>query len=390
MGDAVTARGRQQIEEWCAGANRWHRLADPVWGPSDERAMSSTRKALQSIDRSSPAQALPDALKQCFPFEACMLETIHTLRSRDPVDTIYDVPDNCNTARAHLIDQDMAIDILPAVNAGVAFVDVVVVGERQLQRSAYIQALYSRRTGLGGVTGLMVSVKPSWPDGCKVYTTLWFFRGRRSRIPHFHECRRLEALNDDIAEAVHRMQVPISYHASIESQPLFDSEDGYVLLRERGATFDANRRAFELSDMYAPDGIKQREAEKLRKFLQYCETRRDTRILRPDGRAQLLVKRSQQGQYGDLVVYRLEEVALLPDGITPKGELLLSRLDCIEQEIVRMLVSTRIPSKQIAVNMGFELRAFQKRVERIADKLNIEVSRGRRVRPILISIFSRP
>lgn len=61
----------------------------------------------------------------------------------------------------------------------------------------------------------------------------------------------------------------------------------------------------------------------------------------------------------------------------------LEGLDDIDQRIVRAMVTTGASNKQIAVDLGLNLRAFEKRVQRIAQRLDIKVRRGSRVRPIL-------
>ncbi|MFO0591130.1 MAG: hypothetical protein U0441_26530 [Polyangiaceae bacterium] len=65
----------------------------------------------------------------------------------------------------------------------------------------------------------------------------------------------------------------------------------------------------------------------------------------------------------------------------------LDELDDVEREIVTRMITTRIPNKQIAASMELNLRAFEKRVQRVAAKLGVHVPRGHRVRASLTKLL---
>lgn len=65
----------------------------------------------------------------------------------------------------------------------------------------------------------------------------------------------------------------------------------------------------------------------------------------------------------------------------------LDGLGDVDKAIVRALVTSDKPSKCVAIDIGFELRAFEQRVTRIARKLGIRVPRGTPIRDILRRLF---
>lgn len=109
-----------QFEEIVERAHRWHRLPEPPPLPDEEFKVKSARLALQSITGSSPTKALFDAVEKCFPFDAAMLETIHSMRPREPSDTILAVPGEFLSNRARFIHNDIAIDLVQHMDEGVA------------------------------------------------------------------------------------------------------------------------------------------------------------------------------------------------------------------------------------------------------------------------------
>lgn len=106
-------------------------------------------------------------------------------------------------------------------------------------------------------------------------------------------------------------------------------------------------------------------------------------LRRVDGATTSMISTSQ------VVALYLTDESEVPTLLSQSMNLhMIKDFDGVEQRIVYAMVTSKTPNKQIAVNMGLNFRAFEKRVQRIADKLNIKVPRGGRVRPILVRVLT--
>lgn len=377
----MTNTRSRMTNDMLARARRWHMQPASILLPSEVRMIETARRALRAVSHASSNQLLFDILRTCFPFDACLLETIYASHLREPVEVIHSVPDDFSVRRSRVIGQDPAIPFVTNLDAGIAFIDTEVIPERALHAMPYWEEVYTG-SGFGGVSGLIISAEDVQPPirntyNDRRYVSLFLFRGRGERKPTLRECRMLELLHEDINEAVTRMYFPILSGYLVDLRFSEEDEDGYVLLRADGSIVQATLRAFTLSYSYVPRGKgpswRHRSdclmplIEHVRRMSEYSCTGKY--LWRSDRRAVLQVRMHhlprETGRFRgeELTIAKMTEIQLNPKPMTEVGEVLLETLTTRVQEVVRLCVTTDLTAKEIAEMLGTSVRTVEKQKE---------------------------
>ncbi|WP_437311945.1 hypothetical protein [Sorangium sp. So ce388] len=358
------------------------------WSPGEAEHCERVRSRLKTLPLGCAVDAVFDALSSCFPWQAGMIETIRESRPFEPEDLICGVPDAFLRRRAALIEQDPAVPVSLWLPPGKTCSDRYLFSSSERASNTYVREMYPPKGCFVGACGIVISRLSLWDDMVRV--GIYLFRGEEGAAQaEDRALHMLEALHAELVEAVEKTRLALLPDEPIYRQEMDLANDGFVFARRDGSLVKPNRRAFELCASYAPPGDnRDGTTAGLQGLLRRCDATPGVPMLRADSRAQLIVRRvhvpaSQRGPYDDLAFYRLEEAPLVACAVTAEGERLLARLDDVEQDIALAMVRTSAPNKRIAVDMDLGMRAFEKRVQRIAEKLEIKVPPGGRVRPVL-------
>ncbi|WP_437769010.1 hypothetical protein WME77_19220 [Sorangium sp. So ce764] len=215
----------------------------------------------------------------------------------------------------------------------------------------------------------------------------------------------LAQLQPAVHAALDRLRVPLVASQSILAQIVEEQTIGFMCLSKSRAIVEVNERLHALVTRFLHAAHVEDERGALTQFVgRVLDETRGQRIWclkHEDGSTQVnisthhLAKESHSiGE--DLQLVMMQEISLSrPEnsflgGVVPLVDqnsrltAVLRELDDVDQRIVVAMVTMKVPNKEIAIGMGFGLRAFEKRIQRIADKLGIHVPRGTRVRPILV------
>ncbi|AGP37903.1 hypothetical protein SCE1572_27600 [Sorangium cellulosum So0157-2] len=260
-----------------------------------------------------------------------------------------------------------------------------------------------RAAGLGEAAGYKVSAMPR-EAGARAHCFMTFALedGQTFTREHRHLLARLQPA---VHAALERLCVPLVASQSILAQIVEEQTIGYMCLSRSGAIVEVNERLHALVRRFLRAARVEDGRGALAQFagraLDETRGQRSWCLEHEDGSTHVKISVHHLAKEThiigeDLQLVIMQEIptlqrekSLLGEAVppmcqTPQLTAALGELDDVEQKIVVAMVTTKSQNKQIAIEMGLGLRAFEKRVQRIASKLNIHVSRGTRVRPVLM------
>lgn len=360
----------------------------------DRAALQRARVKLARLGHEATIDDVFAALIGAVPFAGGFLETYPEFRPWDAYHAPIRLPAGLPElimARKPYEPQD-ALSVVTRAPVGSLTVDRDALPAETWKRVEGYQAI--RRFGFGGGAAalkLRSSTGASGPE--HTYLALFLHDGASTPSP---TARALVcALAPAVRAALDRLAVPLLRRGQFIAQVIEEQVLGVAVVTETGVVCQANRMAYTLALEYAPSLGMAEARHLLRDFVgaalrMPCSPR--------DGRRHLTHPRPSVRRHLEISYHELDPDAYdLPERLgmlllreilpfveqTPRLVEALGELDNVEQKIVLAMVTTRVSNKQIAIDLRLNLRAFEKCVQRIADKLNIHVSRGSRVRPLL-------
>lgn len=378
-----------------------------VLASSDRKRIDAATRALQRVPVQGSPEGVLDALARCAPIACGVVGTMGGRESTSIVSHLIRLPSDVSdgwatTPRAHLAR--MLAPLVPA-SPGTLISDTESITGQFREELELLQRL--RAAGLGEAAGYKVSARPT-EAGARAHRFMTFALddGQTFTREHHH---LLAQLQPGIHAALDRLWVPLVASQSILAQIVEEQTIGFMCLSKSRAIVEVNERLHLLVMRFLRAAHVEDGHGALIRFAERAlnETmgQRIWCLKHEDGSTQVNISTHHLAKEShvigeDLQLVMMQEM-LLPrleknplGGVvplvnqTPRLTAALRELDDVEQKIVVAMVTTKVPNKQIAIEMGIGFRAFEKRIQRIADKLSIHVPRGTRVRPILMQLLT--
>ncbi|WP_437626010.1 hypothetical protein [Sorangium sp. So ce1151] len=377
------------------------RSEQPVRSLAD-RESSAFRRICTKLARVGPGSTIDDvfaAMAGEMPFAAGFLETFPESKPWEAFHSPFRLPAGLPEVimdRKPYEPQEV-LDVVANLPVGSFAVDRDTLPQETWERVEGYQAL--RRSGLGGGAAALKLRKTRGASGPE-HTYLALLLQDGAALPNPATRALVCAVAPAVRAAVDRLAVPLLQRFPFTVQMIEEQTLGCVVVNESGVVHQANRMAYALAREYGPSLHVNTHrcffSDFVDAVLRMPRSLRDGRrhFVRPSPRVQRHLEVSSHELDPDaydlperLGVILLREISPLVDP-GARMEEALGELDDIEQKIVRAMVTSKATNKQLAVEMGLGLRALEKRVQRIADKLSIHVPRGTRVRPLLRQLLT--
>ncbi|WP_437626008.1 hypothetical protein [Sorangium sp. So ce1151] len=375
-----------------------------------------------------PVQGSPEdvfeALARCAPIACGLVGTMSDRASTSIASHLVRLPPGVSegwatTPRAHLTR--MLAPLVPAAPGTLISETEAITGQFR-QEVEILRRI--RAASLGQTAGYKVAALPT-EAGTRVHRFMTFALDDGRTFTREHRAL-LALLQPAIHAALDRLGVPLVASQSILAQVVEEQDIGFMCVSRGGTIVEVNERMHALVKRFLRAARLEDGRGAFAKFAERAlvETlgQRPWFLMDEDGFTQAKISTHRLAKEAhvigeDLQLIMMQELPAsrpaaplghagltgtqqdiarsLLENCLPHESLPLTEqtsrltevfggLDDIEQKIVVAMFTTTASNKQIAADMGFRLRAFEKRVQRIADKLNIHVPRGTRVRPLLI------